>query len=422
MRRINFFVCIMSLVLGLNLSTSHFSLAQQIFPEKIKCENCQFENPWARNFCTNCGNSLKLPKDRYLKSLQKAPAGSANYTHNNPIVSKPAAKSEKAELAKRGNISSANVKHKKGTNAAAKSATGNSQIESTTVGKIVVTPAKTVPAQSRAEKFKERSLRFRKAFSKPVVIPSLFNVPTANVLGSLDIFFNGGGAFGIEQERHFLGQAGLGLGEIAQVEFSTQSVINSLQRGTTSVPTSAFKMRIVPERDNWPALAASLRGTTSWQHLFGEAPEVSFETRLTKLYIVASKKIQKVTAHVGVGLTDVRVRNPEGWRFLKPDASELQRNIWAPFGGISIRANPKAMVMMEIEGLPSYQFEPGGEYSDQDITNIWAGVIGIRFYFLNWLVADAGVRYRSDFDGIADAKIQANMSVLLPLSRMGKGK
>jgi hypothetical protein len=254
----------------------------------------------------------------------------------------------------------------------------------------------------------------------------LFNVPTANVLGSLDIYFTGGGAFGIEKERNFLGRAGLGLGDIAEVEFATQSVINSLQRGSSSLPTSAFKMLIMREQLGLPAVAVALRGTTSWRSLDGSdsTSYFSFETRLTKLYLVASKRVNKVTGHVGLGLTDVRVRNLQSWNFMSGNPEntvntrELQRNLWAPFGGISIQANPKTQVMLEIEGLPSYEFGEGRGYHASNIKNIWAGVVGVRFYFTNWLAADTGVRYRSDFDGIADANIQANVNLLLPLGRL----
>jgi hypothetical protein len=267
---------------------------------------------------------------------------------------------------------------------------------------------------------------YKTMLREPAVLPRLFNVPTANVLGSLDIYFTGGGAFGIEKERNFLGRAGMGLGDIAEVEFATQSVINSLQRGSSSLPTSAFKMLIMRERLGLPAVAAALRGTTSWQSLDGSdsTSYFSFETRLTKLYIVASKRINKVTGHFGIGLTDVRVRNLQSWDFMSGNSGnavntrELQRNLWAPFGGISIQANPKTQVMIEIEGLPSYGFGEGREYSASNIKNIWAGVVGVRFYFTNWLAADTGVRYRSDFDGIADANIQANVNLLLPLGRL----
>ncbi|MGH7601069.1 MAG: hypothetical protein ACREOI_32325, partial [bacterium] len=219
---------------------------------------------------------------------------------------------------------------------------------------------------------------------------------------------------------------GMGLGDIAEVEFATQSVINSLQRGSSSLPTSAFKMLIMRERLGLPSVAVALRGTTSWRSLDGSdsTSYFSFETRLTKLYLVASKRINKVTGHFGIGLTDVRVRNLQSWNFANGNpgntvnTNELQRNLWAPFGGISIQANPKTQVMLEIEGLPSYEFGEGRKYSAGNIKNIWAGVVGVRFYFTNWLAADTGVRYRSDFDGIADANIQANVNLLLPLGRL----
>jgi hypothetical protein len=89
---------------------------------------------------------------------------------------------------------------------------------------------------------------------------------------------------------------------------------------------------------------------------------------------------------------------------------------------MSIQANPRAQIMMEVEGLPSYNFTAGESHDGNDITNIWAGVIGVRFYFTNWMAVDTGVRYRSDFDGIADANIQANINVLLPLGRLSKNK
>jgi hypothetical protein len=260
---------------------------------------------------------------------------------------------------------------------------------------------------------------------EPAVLPRLFNVPTANVLGSLDLYFTGGGAFGIEKERNFLGRAGLGLGDIAEVEFATQSVINSLQSGSSSLPTSAFKMLVMRERHGLPAIAMALRGTTSWRYLTSNIPDnvFTFETRLTKLYLVASKRAGKVTGHLGLGLTDVRVRNISNWSYQSNQpplvfTAELQQNLWAPFGGLSIQANPKTQVMIEVEGLPSYDFKQGNSYHASDIKNIWAGVVGVRFYFANWLAADTGVRYRSDFDGIADANIQANINLLLPVGRL----
>jgi hypothetical protein len=253
-------------------------------------------------------------------------------------------------------------------------------------------------------------------------VPRLFNIPSADVLGSLDLFLTAGGSFGAEKEKSFLGRVGIGLGDVAEVEFSSLSVINTLRVSSTSIPTSAFKMRALRENGKRPALGWALRGTTSWQVLDSDADAASFETRLTKLYAVATKRIGTVAVHGGAGLTDVRVRNPRGWRFEDPGDGEMQKNLVAPFGGVSVQANPRTLVMAEVEGVPQYGFEWAKACGPDDIKTVWAGVVGVRFYFAPWLATDAGVRYRSDFDGIADANIHVSANVLLPLAQAGRGR
>ena len=384
------------------LTIATFAWPQALEPQHISCNACQFENDWANKFCVNCGVSLAASKQAKLAALLREQE-QARIEARRKFVADSLARAQAAEQHRlaREKATAAQISR----NAATR----------------VDTSAEEVREDARVPAFpapKDKRPWYQTMLSAPAELPRLFNVPTPEVLGSLDLYFTGGGAFGIEKERNFLGHAGLGLGDIAEVEFATQAVINSLQQGSSSVPTSAFKMQMLREREKLPAIAASLRGTTSWHYLEGNDPNISFETRLTKLYLVASKQFGQVTAHLGAGLTDVRVRNPRGWRFHNPAEKELQRNLIAPFGGVSIQANPKALVMIEIEGLPSYNFVEGGTYDGGGIKNIWAGVIGVRFYFTNWLAADTGVRYRSDFDGIADANIQANINMLLPLGRL----
>lgn len=385
------------------LTIATFAWPQVREPQRISCNACQFENNWANKFCVNCGISLAAAKETKLAELLREQE-QARIEARRRFVADSLARVQAAEQQRLAREKEAAV----------------TQI-SKNVETRVDTRAEETRKNARAPALqspKEKRPWYQTMLSAPAELPRLFNVPTAEVLGSLDLYFTGGGAFGIEKERNFLGHAGLGLGDIAEVEFATQAVINSLQQGSSSVPTSAFKMQMLRERERLPAVAASLRGTTSWHYLEGNDPNVSFETRLTKLYLVGSKQFGQTTAHFGVGLTDVRVRNPRGWRFYNPAEKELQHNLVAPFGGVSIQANPKAQVMIEIEGLPSYNFVEGGTYDGDGIKNIWAGVIGVRFYFTNWLAADTGVRYRSDFDGIADANIQANINMLLPLGRL----
>ncbi|MDZ7265797.1 MAG: hypothetical protein ONB48_00490 [candidate division KSB1 bacterium] len=382
------------------LALATFALSQTTEPASIRCSVCQFENTWTYKFCVNCGSSLAAAKQAKLQELQR----------EQELV-RQAARRQFVEdsLAQARAAESLRVEQQR--QAAARPVAPASP---ETSASLIPSPASVASAKSDRPKPQRW---YQTLLTTPAVLPRLFNVPTAEVLNSLDIYFNGGGAFGIEKERNFLGHAGLGLGDIAEVEFATQAVINSLQQGSSSVSTSAFKMLVLREQDRLPAIAVSLRGTTSWHHFQGQDASVSFETRLTKLYLVATKHRGKVMAHFGVGLTDVRVRSPQGWRF-REAGREMQRNLIAPFGGLTIQANPKAQVMLEVEGLPSYDFTAGEVHDGSAIKNIWAGVVGVRFYFTNWLAADTGVRYRSDFDGIADANIQANVNMLFPLGRL----
>lgn len=394
-------------------------VAQVAAPKAIACAVCKYENDWIYKFCTNCGASLATVKEDKLVELQREREAVRRKAIEDSLY-----QAREAEMKRSQQTAAIVAKQMAPVNAIAAPDTNTPASR-----KPVASIEKSLPANLTVKpqaRVKDQKPWYKTMLSEPAVLPRLFNVPTADVLGSLDIYFTGGGAFGIEKERNFLGRAGMGLGDIAEVEFATQSVINSLQRGSSSLPTSAFKMLIMRERLGLPSVAVALRGTTSWRSLDGSdsTSYFSFETRLTKLYLVASKRINKVTGHFGIGLTDVRVRNLQSWNFANGNpgntvnTNELQRNLWAPFGGISIQANPKTQVMLEIEGLPSYEFGEGRKYSAGNIKNIWAGVVGVRFYFTNWLAADTGVRYRSDFDGIADANIQANVNLLLPLGRL----
>lgn len=248
-----------------------------------------------------------------------------------------------------------------------------------------------------------------------VALPRLFNVPTGDVMRSLNVYLNGGGAFGAEKERSVLARAGLGLGDVAEVEVSTWSIVSSLRKTNATIPTSAFKMQVLRETASRPAVAWSLRGTTSWQLVENEDLGTSFQTRLMKLYLVGSRNFGSFRGHFGAGLTDIRVRNPVGWSFADTLQPELQRNLLTPFAGFSAQANPRTLVMAEIDGIPEYHFAAGRAADEKSIRTVWSGSMGVRFYFSPYVAVDSGVRYRSDYKGIADANIHAALNFLLPI-------
>ncbi|MBM3320642.1 MAG: hypothetical protein FJY73_08210 [Candidatus Eisenbacteria bacterium] len=338
-----------------------WAFAEDDHPDSVDCSACKLRNSWVQRFCIQCGGSLDEEKAAAIRDEIRA-----------------------------GEIPS-----------------------SRSVDGMGVDPA---PESGKPERKKNAPGITKILESNPVNLPRLFNIPTAEVLGSLRVYSTGGGALGVEKERSLFGRLGLGLGDVADIEVASQSVINALRQGSSSFPTSAFRVRLLRERRTLPALALALRGTTNWQRLEGSVDTVDCETRLTKLYAVSSKQIGPVGLHAGVGLTDVRVRDPHGWSFADPNEGELRRNLWAPFGGFLVRANPNAFFLAEVEGLPSYRFQAGAANDEEDIETVWVGVFGVRFFFTRWLVTDTGVRYRSDFVGIADASIQANVTLLLDLS------
>jgi hypothetical protein len=350
-------------------------------PATIVCPQCGFVNQWMNKFCIQCGRSLETAKNGVLESLKK-PSDAARIDPEKPMPVESETPIEKLKPVREAALSPE---------------TKN---------------------ETDAEAPRERW--YTRILSEQGDIPRLFNIPTANMLRSLDLSFTGGGAFGIEKDRGFLGSISMGLGDIAEIQIVTQSVINALKNGSNVLPTSAFKLRLIGEGRLIPGVAAAIRSTTGWRKLEGEKTGISLETRLTKLYIVGTKQVGTVALHAGISLTDVRVRTPMGWTFLDATQSELQKNLWTPFGGISARANPKTYIMAEIEGQPSYDFEAGRIYGEGAIKNIWASVLGVRFYFTNWLAMDTGVRYRSDFHGIADATIQASFNGILPLGRASR--
>jgi hypothetical protein len=55
------------------------------------------------------------------------------------------------------------------------------------------------------------------------------------------------------------------------------------------------------------------------------------------------------------------------------------------------------------EGTPKLEAEP-----------IWMAIVGARIFLTRFLTADIGVRYQENFETVADAKIEASISISIP--------
>ncbi len=275
-----------------------------------------------------------------------------------------------------------------------------------------------------------------------------FFAPTARVLHSMEISLSGGSSFGVEESGGLLARCGLGLGGVAEMEFSTTQVVNQLTGKETRFPARAFKVNLMParfaERTFIPSIAAQLR-TTSWgsvvEREYAVASAVaedyaktysntrldglSLQTRFTTLHLAAGKEGDLGGIHLGISLTDVRTKGGGQWIFDEKTfmytyhaIPPKQENLLDPFGGIFINANETTQIMAEMGVVPTFRYNVAEKTID--ITKAWAGIAGVRFFMARWISWDVGVRYLSTYAGIADAEISMALNLILPLKQTVK--
>jgi hypothetical protein len=280
-------------------------------------------------------------------------------------------------------------------------------------------------------------------FNQASIPTKLFYAPTARVLHSMEISISGGSSYGVEEGGGFLTRLGIGLGNVAELEFSTTEVANELTGKETRFPSRILKVNLLPVRfrtNPWiPSITCQLR-TSPWgevvnqkNHIAASVAEdfnkeysnfmlraLNVQSRFTTLYILAGKDGQFGGIHVGVTLMDVRTKQGWQWIYNNLDYSDAscvipaqQKNILKPFGGLILNANATTQIMMEITAVPRLRYNI--RQRQVQITHTWSGIGGVRFFMLNWLSCDAGVRYLSSYKGIADAEISMALNIVLPL-------
>jgi len=292
----------------------------------------------------------------------------------------------------------------------------------------------------------QKKYQHRKRFiSERVDPPRLFSVPTARVLRSMDIRVMGGGAFGVATDRSFLGTVGIGLGDIAEVEFSTEGMLSNISRGSTVFPTSAFKLQLIPE-NKWhiPSLTIAFRSSANWQDVqsddktlranaknFNEWNDeagfitpisgIGYDTRFTTMYGITTLKLWFLSLHAGISLTDVRVKellvSYYGWDD-RSEPEELQENLIGGFFGFDLESNPKTKLMFELRTVSNYEYNT--ETRNIDVSEAYLAIGGLRFFFNRWLSTDVGVWYQSTFTGIADMQIKMSLNVFIPAGSVGE--
>jgi len=276
--------------------------------------------------------------------------------------------------------------------------------------------------------------------NEPLNPSHLFNVPTAEVIDSRDISLMGASAIGMSSGRSLFGNIGIGLGNVAEVEFSTVGLANNIARGNPTVTTSSFKIKLSPDNYfNWkhcPQLALAFRSSANWKDVNSDlsvirandewvAKDISnvrYNTRFTILYGIITLPFEKIQFHAGVSSTDIRIRDTAiDYYVLESnyyDPVEKQKYLTGGFWGFTLDQNPQTQIMFEVETIANWSFNE--EKQTIDVKNDILAIGGVRFFFIDWLSIDTGVWYQGNYRGIADTQIKLGLNLLLPTSKIIK--
>ena len=245
--------------------------------------------------------------------------------------------------------------------------------------------------------------------STPVTPNRIFSTPTVDVLHSLDVLLSGGGVVGIENERHFLGNIHMGFGNLMELEIATSSFIDALREKSAMLPASSFKMYL--SKPDAPFAISVLVKKTLWNRTY-VAP-VLYYTRFGDVYVILGYRGDPLSMNFGVDVHELRIKTDIS-------TSEISKRVYSPFFNVTFKANPKTFAMAEITSRTKITFPTDGNIRDNNITTVYEGTIGARYFFTYFLSIDAGVLYRSDFKGPADAVINVIFNLAVPLGKTVK--
>lgn len=236
--------------------------------------------------------------------------------------------------------------------------------------------------------------------------------PVADILKSLDVFLSGGGIVGIEGESYFLGNVNMGFGGLFELEFSVSSIINAIEKSSSLLPTSVFKMKILKFDALGVGLSFLMKKTTWNTERYND---YIYYTRYSDLIFIGGLKNNYVNINIGTKYTDLRAMIKNSTGGVVDD--EKRKKIYGGFFNILIQVNPKTFGIFEVSDKIkiSYIGEPKVEL-DKNVTSVIALCLGGRYFFNKSISIDAGIIWRNDYKGIGDAVINAGINLGIPLS------
>ena len=286
-------------------------------------------------------------------------------------------------------------------------------------------------------------------FASSENISRMFIAPMGRMLPSGMINLAFGGAFASQGGKEYLGLISIGLGGIAEFEISTSHLITNIFSFSEPVGTTALKFKlyqgkpeskitsvVVALRSNrWSNIQGSegeLMGEASPDRLPGIS-SIDFDVHLTSVFLASGVKLRPgLTLHYGGVVDEIRTRNINYYysgeydRYEVPveTPEDLKENVVTAFIGLEHKVNNNTCSIIEIGAKPKIKFED--ELKEITLTELWYVMAGVRFFFNDYSNLDAGIRYRTDYSGLADAEIRAGLNigvdVLKKLANISKRK
>lgn len=249
--------------------------------------------------------------------------------------------------------------------------------------------------------------------------PRIFYMPTTEVLGSLDIALIGGGTYRLEKERSLLGTIGLGLGNVAQLDFKTRQVLNNLKKGSATFPVAGFKLIVIKEKSTLPGITIEIElcNYSKVDDVFKKDNEqdlkIKYKTKFVDMFLVIGKNFDSLDLYSGLRINDNRIKD----LYIDDIQNEnvTEKDAYTTLGGMigfKFEKNPNTFIMGEIVQLPHFKYDEN--QNKVKIASEYAFLGGVRFFFCNSLSLDVGVKYQTNYTGLVDTNIRSTINWVIP--------
>jgi len=294
------------------------------------------------------------------------------------------------------------------------------------------TPEETPEYRKLIEKVRKQIFEEPQQLTKKNYAPRrLFYLADANVLSSFEITLGFGTHLGFaseEQRFPYLFHAGIGLGDIAELEFRSVEIVNKLGKGKPELITGALKLGLSEGRffAAQPAVAGVIRLTISnWGSEEHPKGKFDFQKKLDTYHLIFSKQLKSVRLHGGIGknILRFRIRDAVTGEYIVALDSLNYINRQGPirfFGGLQWRVNTFSMFMLENWYLAKYNLHEAqpAQNTKEDLEEQHLVSVGIRFFPSRGLAFDAAVIKRTGLSEVDDDGISFKLGLNFGLSSL----